>query len=235
MSTVIGPTAGPWMNVPSSTPAPAATAGTASTAAQPGGEMGKDQFLQLLVTQLKNQDPLSPSDPSQMASQLAQFSQLEQLVNINSALGTQQTTTAGMVTGLNSAAAANVLGKTVLATGNEIVVGSDGTGHVQFDVGGSGGDATLHVFDSAGREVVTEPLGSVTAGSQNADFKLPGGLAAGDYTYSVDGKDPSGNALSVTTYETGVVNGIRYTASGPVLIAGDMQINLGDVVEITSN
>ena len=48
--------------------------------------MGKQQFLQLLVAQMKNQDPLNPMDGTQMASQLAQFSTVEQLQNANDTL-----------------------------------------------------------------------------------------------------------------------------------------------------
>jgi len=45
--------------------------------------LGENAFLQLLVTQLKNQDPTQPQDSSQFLAQLAQFSQLEQLAQIN--------------------------------------------------------------------------------------------------------------------------------------------------------
>lgn len=48
-----------------------------------GGAMGKDQFVKLLVTEMKNQDPLSPMDGKELAAQLAQFSSVEQLVNVN--------------------------------------------------------------------------------------------------------------------------------------------------------
>ena len=56
--------------------------------------MGKDDFLQLLVTQLQNQDPLSPMDSTGFTAQLAQFSSLEELQNINetlSGVGSSQT------------------------------------------------------------------------------------------------------------------------------------------------
>ncbi|HZF68981.1 MAG TPA: flagellar hook capping FlgD N-terminal domain-containing protein [Gemmatirosa sp.] len=52
----------------------------------PGGEMGKDAFLKLLVAQMKHQDPLNPMDGQQMAAQLAQFSSVEQLIDANSRL-----------------------------------------------------------------------------------------------------------------------------------------------------
>jgi flagellar basal-body rod modification protein FlgD len=48
----------------------------------PGGQLGKDDFLKLLVAQMQNQDPSNPTDDTQMASQLAQFSALEQMTNV---------------------------------------------------------------------------------------------------------------------------------------------------------
>lgn len=69
----------------------AAATGTDSTSntSTIGGTSAKsmqDEFLQLLTTQLKNQDPLSPVDQTQMLSQLAQFSSLEQMTNLNSTM-----------------------------------------------------------------------------------------------------------------------------------------------------
>ncbi len=49
-------------------------------------ELGKNDFLNLLVSQLKNQDPLNPSDPTEFTAQLAQYSSLEQLQNISAGM-----------------------------------------------------------------------------------------------------------------------------------------------------
>ena len=51
-----------------------------------GGKMGKDEFLKLLVAQMRHQDPMDPMDGQQMAAQLAQFSSVEQLVSANDRL-----------------------------------------------------------------------------------------------------------------------------------------------------
>ena len=69
-----------------------AATSTAATAAAPAtkAEAQKNQFLQLLVAQLKGQNPLDPLDGTQFVSQLAQFSSLEELVGIHSALDNLQ-------------------------------------------------------------------------------------------------------------------------------------------------
>ncbi len=60
---------------------PMTTAGAAETT-PPGGALGKDEFLRLLVTQLRHQDPFEPMDSQAMIAQLAQFSALEQMQNV---------------------------------------------------------------------------------------------------------------------------------------------------------
>ncbi|MBT9134575.1 MAG: hypothetical protein DDT39_01538 [Firmicutes bacterium] len=52
-------------------------------ASPPGGELGKDAFLKILLAQMRNQDPLNPADGTAMIAQLAQFSSLEQMQNLN--------------------------------------------------------------------------------------------------------------------------------------------------------
>jgi len=66
------------------------TTNAAPSVANDNGFKASD-FMQLLMTQLKNQDPLSPMDPTQFAQQLVQFNSLDQLVAIRQDLDTQNT------------------------------------------------------------------------------------------------------------------------------------------------
>jgi flagellar basal-body rod modification protein FlgD len=66
---------------------PSATTAT-SMAGQQADALGRDTFLQLLITQLQHQDPTQPKDDAQFLAQLAQFSSLEKLTNIETQLNT---------------------------------------------------------------------------------------------------------------------------------------------------
>jgi len=95
--------------------------------------VNKDEFLNLLVTQLKNQDPLNPTDQKEMLAQLAQFSSLEQMQNLN------QTLTAGSQFSQMAQSAA-LIGKTVTAGSADSPI----TGTVT-SVAVQNGKATLHI------------------------------------------------------------------------------------------
>ncbi len=65
---------------------------SSTTTRKTGDELGKDEFLKILITQLENQDPLNPMDDKEFIAQMAQFSSLEQMQNVAAATLTQQAT-----------------------------------------------------------------------------------------------------------------------------------------------
>jgi flagellar basal-body rod modification protein FlgD len=198
----------------------------------PGGKMGKNEFLKLLVAQLKNQDPLDPQKGEEMAAQLAQFSSLEQLISINSALGGQQTGQAALAASMQSSAALGALGHTVVARGNQVALGA-GDDTVRVHVGAMGGQATLRLIDGSGRVVSEQALGAIAGGMREIDVsKIAAGLPAGAYSYELAVTDAAGNQVDVTPYMTGRVDSVQPTLQGAVLIAGGLAIPFADVVEI---
>lgn len=212
-----------------------AAANAMSQAAQPGGALGQDQFMKLLIAQMQNQDPMNPMQGDQMASELAQFSSLSELTSINSTLTSQSSAQGSLLGAVQSTAAINTLGHTVIAQGNQVQIGgANGQSTVMADVATNAATATLHIYNSAGTEVGTRSLGAISAGNRQT-FNIGGaadGLAPGTYTYAIDGKDASGNAVNVTTYESGKVDGVSSSGSGIVLNSGGLTIPYAQVVQV---
>jgi flagellar basal-body rod modification protein FlgD len=195
--------------------------------------MGKDEFLQLLVAQLKNQDPMNPLKAEEFAAQLAQFSSLEQLMNINGTMEGQINQTSALMEATNQIAALQVVGRDVLAVGTTLDVGEGGPSPIVVGVGGTGGTGTLEIFDENGQRV----------GGKSVSFDEPGrneieldgvfeGLEPGRYTYTLELVDEAGAAVEVQTFSRINVDGVRYGPGGPVLMSGDLEIPLSNVVEV---
>ena len=209
-----------------------ASSATDSTAIAPGGKLGKNEFLQLLVTQLRHQDPMNPMDGQRMAADLAQFTGLEQLVNIGQQLEGQQAQSAAMAQALNNSVALGTIGKTVTAISDQVAVTGDGKETVTAQIAGAG-TGVLRIYDAAGKEVGSRPLGAVKAGTQTFELGAAAeGLEEGGYTYAIDVKDASGRPVETTTYATARVDGITYSETGAKLTAGPLSISIGSVIRI---
>jgi len=205
----------------------------------PGGQLGKNEFLQLLTTQLRYQDPMNPMEGSKMAADLAQFSGLEQLVNINDALASQQTQYNTMLLAINNSVALSTIGKTVVAAGDKVAITADANGvkngTVVADIA-TEGNATLKIVDAAGKEIASRSLGHLAAGDK-MEFDVgtaAKNLSEGTYTYRIEVMDSKGAAIPQTIYSVGKVDGISYTPTGAVLTAGALTFDIGKVVKIYS-
>lgn len=102
--------------------------------------MGKEDFLTLLVTQLKNQDPLNPDDPTEFTAQLAQFSSLEQLFNLNESMDNM----ASSVTSSQKLSALSLIGKEVTYLGSKFNYDGDPV-QVGYSLDGEAKNVTLHL------------------------------------------------------------------------------------------
>jgi flagellar basal-body rod modification protein FlgD len=214
----------------------AATSGTSSQNPAPGGAMGKDQFLKLLIAQLQNQDPMNPLQGDQMASQLAQFSSLEQLQQINSNLAAQQAASGSLLGAVQSTSAIGAIGHVVTAIGDQLQVGgADAPTTVEATLATRAAKTTLHIYDSSGTEVANASLGESPSGMQTFNLgKLTEKLAPGTYTYSIDAVDGDGKAVNVQTYTTARIDGVTTGSTGLVLTSGGITIPYGSVVRISN-
>ncbi|MEO7404086.1 MAG: flagellar hook capping FlgD N-terminal domain-containing protein, partial [Burkholderiales bacterium] len=100
------------------------TVGTSRSGTAASAQDINDRFLTLLITQMKNQDPLSPMDNSQLTSQLSQISTVSGIENLN----TTMKSLAAQFAGLQTMQATGMAGRDVMVTGNRISVGEDGVG-----------------------------------------------------------------------------------------------------------
>ncbi|TRZ48470.1 flagellar hook assembly protein FlgD, partial [bacterium] len=94
------------------------TSGTTNSTQTNKSVLGKDDFLKMLIAQLKNQDPLNPLDGTNFAAQLAQFSSLEQLQNMN----THLTALTSSLSSTSNSQMVGLIGNAVVANGNSVTV-----------------------------------------------------------------------------------------------------------------
>lgn len=202
----------------------------------PGGSLGKDEFLELLVAQLRNQDPLNPMQPQDMAVQLAQFTSVEQLIQLNEQLSAQAVVDEALVRGFAGNSALGLIGKSVIATTDQVVVPADGTGVVSVEVGAGGGTAKLTLLDAEGNAVGTRELGHLPAGRHSIELgEAAADLPPGTYAIRIDVVDAEGEPVPAVALTRATIDGVRYTDDGLVLVGGPLEFRIQDVVEVFSN
>jgi len=213
----------------------AATGSSSESYAPEKAVLGKEDFLKLLVEQLKNQDPLNPMESTEFTAQLAQFSSLEQLTNMNKNLDYLRLYEAS----INNAQAVNFIGKTVKASGNSINVKDGASNQIQFDLAGDAAEVNIHIYDSSDNLVKTINCGSLSNGDQSMEWDgtNDGGetVSDGTYTFEVSAADAGGETIKASTYMTVEVTGVIFKEGNAYLLAGDLEISMSDVIEITES
>jgi len=200
------------------------------TSAQNSGTLGQAEFMSLLITQLQNQDPLNPLEPHEFAAQLASFSTVDELAQVNQGLAAQLENSQMLTVLSKTTFGAALLGRSVLAEGNQVVVGSAGGGEIEVDVAAGGAAASLRILDDSGAVVATRDLGPLAAGRQT--IALPEDLAAGTYSYELEVTNGEGQAISVTTYTRGIVDRISFEDGAIQMWLSGIEIPLDQLVEI---
>lgn len=201
---------------------PASSTASATNAA--ASQMSASNFLQLLVTQLQNQDPLNPMDNAEVTTQLAQINTVEGIGTLNTTLSSL----AASYAATQSMQATSLLGQGVLVDGSSLALsGGKATGGVS--VSGPADDVVVSVTDATGNVLQQIDLGPQSAaGVVNFNWDgstANGGTAAdGQYSFTVAAKQ-GGNAVAASPLAYGRITAVAPAATGATVTVG----NLGSV------
>jgi flagellar basal-body rod modification protein FlgD len=191
-------------------PASGVAAGTASSV-----KSTKDDFMKLLVTQMKYQDPMNPMDNAQMTSQIAQLNTVEGINQLNATVSGLQAS----LMATQSMQSASLIGKSILADGNSINL-LNGSASLSMRLEGPAESVVVDVINSSGRIIKTADLGANAAGIKSFTWDgstNEGGVAPnGQYTFQVNAKKLN-QAVVVTPLTQATVSGVELTSAGPQL------------------
>ncbi len=198
--------------------------------------LGKDDFLKLLITQLRHQDPLNPMKSEEFAAQLAQFSSLEQLQNINQSLGDSLQSDLLLSQSINNMLATTLIGKRVKALGNTLVLRESPSPELHFRLDAPAAQVTLEIRNAQGQVVRTVELDARAAGDHTYEWNgrddAGNALPEGPYQFSVSAADSEGSSIGVQTFVVGIIREVRYENGNAILHVGDQDINMADVFEV---
>ncbi|AQS50338.1 MAG TPA: flagellar hook assembly protein FlgD [Paenalcaligenes hominis] len=193
----------------------------------------QDRFLTLLITQLRNQDPLNPMDNEQITSQLAQLSTVQGIQQLNDTL----LALSGQMDVSQSMQAANLIGKPVLVPGSKISLGSDPANPdvkvatpFGVDLMSTADKVTVNILNNGGSVVREIELDIREAGvySFEWDGRDNTGQVLPDGAYNVEIKASLADApVSAEALRYGVVDSVAYTTKGLRLdlgLAGDYSL-----------
>jgi flagellar basal-body rod modification protein FlgD len=187
-------------------------------------------FLQLLTTQLQNQNPLSPLDTNQFTQQLVEFAGVQQQINTNDSLATlvslQQTA--------QSTQALGFVGKTAVVKGSTAALtNSEATWEVNVPTAST---VNVSIANSTGQTVFTNSFPASAGNNQTFNWNGLGNdgtqFPDGNYTLTATAKDSGGNTVGVTTSVAGVVSSVDLTQSPPLLSIGGQTFTVNQVESI---
>jgi flagellar basal-body rod modification protein FlgD len=216
--------------LPSSSSGSSANAANALASSQIAGNF--QSFLQLLTTQLQNQNPLSPLDTNQFTQQLVEFAGVQQQLNTNDSLATlvslQQTT--------QSTQALGFVGKTAVVNGSTASL-TNSQATWQLDIA-SNSTVNISIASSTGQTVFTGQFPASAGNNQPFNWNGRGndGTLQSDGTYKLTATatDSAGNTVAIKTQVEGVVSSVDLTQSPPLLSIGGQTFTVNQIQSIVN-
>ncbi|NVZ19706.1 flagellar hook assembly protein FlgD [Pseudomonas costantinii] len=192
-----------------------------SKAATGNQSLGKDAFLQLLVTQLKNQNPLSPQDNGAFVAQLAQFSSLEGINTLNDSVNNISSNFSSS----QALQASSLVGRSIITQTDKAMVDTSKSMTGSVAVTAATGNVSVKITDKDGNVVRTIDMGAQSAGDSSFiwDGKNDKGevAAAGTYTFAATTKNDAGASVALATSLPATVTSVTLSKTG-----GEMLLNL---------
>ena len=206
------------------------------TAATGGTELGRDEFLSLLLVQLQMQDPLNPMDNEEMIAQLAQFSSLEQMENMSTAL--EQSVELDLLLGqlLNNTMSTTLIGKAVRADTCSFIMSEDGSVSLGYRLSADANTVSVTIENTEGIAVAS--IDGLENEKGDHVFSWDGRddegnrVTSGTYTFAVTATDAEGNPVSADERIAGVVKAVRYRDGNAYLLIDETEIYMSEVVEV---
>jgi flagellar basal-body rod modification protein FlgD len=227
-------TASPIVSGTTPLPAGSSTSTAAATNALASQQIAGNfqSFLQLLTTQLQNQNPLDPLDTNQFTQQLVEFAGVQQQLNTNDSLATlvslQQTSQATQ--------ALNYVGKTAVVSGSTAAL-ANSTATWQLSVP-TASTVNITIANSTGQTVFTGSYNASAGNNQPFEWNGQGNDGTqwpdGNYTLTATAKDGGGNTVAITSAIEGTVNSVDLTQSPPLLSIGGHTYTVNQIQSIVN-
>ncbi len=194
-------------------------------------QLGKDAFLRLLITQLKNQNPLNPMNNTQFISQMAQFSALEQTSNLAKSFSEFEN-------GFNASMqleAASLVGKKASVNSNEVDVIAGKSGVIGFKLPQKA-FVYVKIMDSKGNVIDSEKLGWLERGMHKYTWSATNSQGVkvpdGSYTYEVEAIESNGTHLQLSGTKDGVITGVKFDSGKIYVEINGVDYPLSSVTEL---
>lgn len=188
------------------------------------------QFMNLLTSQLKHQDPLDPMNANEFTSQLVQFASVEQQIKSNSHLEALKDLQAGNVL----ASAVNYVGKAVEFPSDKLPL-ADGASEFNYTLPSNANTVTINITDQSGNTIRTI-TGETDAGFHKVEWdgKNNSGYQEKDGTYNltISALDDAGSPVELEQRVVGKVTGISMANGETTLVVDDIAVTMGQVVAI---